>query len=145
MASTKRTQNKCKKCGYTWYPRGKHLSQKCPSCGSADVGFAGGGVGIVALLIVGVVLFGGKKESNETSSVTVPTVLHNEVPTISPTTKSILVQTPVPIETQPPPQDEQPETSQLTEKPQTKNLQSQQCSGQGASEQCSEGLTCSPI
>src|SRR5471032_831930 len=40
MAATKRSQNKCKKCGYTWHPRGKNMSLKCPSCGSSEVGCA---------------------------------------------------------------------------------------------------------
>ena len=37
MAATKRTQNYCKDCGDTWYPRGRYLSNKCPNCGSTDV------------------------------------------------------------------------------------------------------------
>lgn len=39
MASTKRIQNYCKDCGDSWYPRGRHLSRKCPSCGSSQVDF----------------------------------------------------------------------------------------------------------
>ncbi len=35
--STKRPQNKCEDCSYTWYPRGKHQSLKCPSCGGRNV------------------------------------------------------------------------------------------------------------
>lgn len=35
---TKRPQNRCKQCGYTWYPRGKSVSLRCPNCGSQDVG-----------------------------------------------------------------------------------------------------------
>jgi len=61
MATTKRMQNRCKKCGYTWYPRGKNLSLKCPSCGSNEVGFAGGGIFLFALIIVGLYVFGGDK------------------------------------------------------------------------------------
>jgi hypothetical protein len=59
-------QNKCKKCSYTWYPRGKNLSMKCPSCGSAEVGFAGGGVVLAGLIVAGFVLFGGGKQTQPT-------------------------------------------------------------------------------
>jgi uncharacterized paraquat-inducible protein A len=31
---TKRRLNVCEDCKYTWYPRGKDLSPKCPQCGS---------------------------------------------------------------------------------------------------------------
>lgn len=33
---TKRPQNICKNCGYSWYPRGKSISAKCPRCGSTN-------------------------------------------------------------------------------------------------------------
>lgn len=62
MATTKRSQNKCKECGYTWYPRGKSISRKCPSCGSSKVGFTGSGIGIIALLVVGALIFSGNKK-----------------------------------------------------------------------------------
>lgn len=32
---TKRPQNRCERCGSTWYPRGADVSSKCPKCGSA--------------------------------------------------------------------------------------------------------------
>ncbi len=71
MAPTKRSQNKCKKCGYTWYPRGKSISLKCPACGSSEVKYAGGGLGILALIVVGAVLLGGnKKETNSAGQAT---------------------------------------------------------------------------
>lgn len=66
MATTKRSQNKCKKCGYTWYPRGKSISRKCPSCGSSEVGFAGSGIGIIALIVVGVAIFSVNKKETTT-------------------------------------------------------------------------------
>lgn len=66
MATTKRSQNKCKKCGYTWYPRGKSISLKCPSCGSSEVGFTGSGIGIIALIVVGAVIFSGNKKEAAT-------------------------------------------------------------------------------
>jgi hypothetical protein len=34
---TKRPQNYCGSCGYSWYPRGKSVSAACPRCGSEDV------------------------------------------------------------------------------------------------------------
>lgn len=39
LADTKRPLNLCE-CGYTWYPRGKDLSLRCPRCGSEEVRFA---------------------------------------------------------------------------------------------------------
>lgn len=35
--ATKRNQNGCGGCGYTWFPRGKNRSSKCPQCGSGSV------------------------------------------------------------------------------------------------------------
>lgn len=57
MRATKRPQNKCKSCGYTWYPRGKHISSKCPSCGSNKVSTVGGGSLIVGAIILGYIIF----------------------------------------------------------------------------------------
>jgi hypothetical protein len=34
---TKRPQNFCMNCWYTWYPRGKYVSRECPWCGSRRV------------------------------------------------------------------------------------------------------------
>lgn len=55
MASTKRPQNRCGACGYTWFPRGKNLSPQCPKCGSGKTKVVGVGVlgviGFVAVLI----------------------------------------------------------------------------------------------
>jgi hypothetical protein len=34
---TKRPLNACRRCGYTWYPRGKNVSYSCPRCGSGEV------------------------------------------------------------------------------------------------------------
>ena len=48
--STKQPQNKCETCQYTWYPRGKSRSLKCPSCGSRNVKVLGGCCGPAALL-----------------------------------------------------------------------------------------------
>jgi type IV secretory pathway VirB10-like protein len=68
MAATKRSQNKCKKCGYTWYPRGKNMSLKCPSCGSSEVGFAGTGIGVIALIVIAAVIFGANKKETPTEA-----------------------------------------------------------------------------
>lgn len=35
--STQRPRNLCQYCTYTWYPRGRNLSVKCPHCGSENV------------------------------------------------------------------------------------------------------------
>lgn len=59
MGSTKRPQNKCKSCGYTWYPRGKNLSSKCPNCGSQDVSIKWSWGGLAAVVIIGGALFSG--------------------------------------------------------------------------------------
>jgi predicted RNA-binding Zn-ribbon protein involved in translation (DUF1610 family) len=37
---TKHPQNACRRCNYTWYPRGKHISHRCPRCGSQNVELA---------------------------------------------------------------------------------------------------------
>lgn len=66
MAATKRSQNKCKKCGYTWYPRGKNISLKCPNCGSSEVSIVGPGCGtfILGAIAVGYFMLSGKHDSN---------------------------------------------------------------------------------
>src|SRR5436309_769695 len=34
---TRRPHNLCRRCGYSWYPRGKNVSAQCPRCGSEAV------------------------------------------------------------------------------------------------------------
>lgn len=75
--ATKRPQNKCIDCSYTWHPRGSDLSQKCARCHSPNVkkvetigngipmGFAILAIGFVALL-----LFSGKGGDSSTNSQT---------------------------------------------------------------------------
>jgi len=46
-------QNRCKACGYTWYPRGKSRSLKCPNCGSRATEEVGCGF---AILVIGALL-----------------------------------------------------------------------------------------
>lgn len=68
MNATKRSQNKCDACGYTWYPRGKDKSLKCPSCGSnnvsiVNVSIVGGGGLILLTLFIGGVIFANNKDT----------------------------------------------------------------------------------
>jgi hypothetical protein len=37
---TKRPQNFCGACGYSWYPKGKNRAAQCPRCGSPQVELA---------------------------------------------------------------------------------------------------------
>ncbi|AXV74734.1 hypothetical protein CJO75_17340 (plasmid) [Ralstonia solanacearum] len=61
---TKRPQNVCENCRYTWYPRGKAISLKCPKCGSGQVKIVqtritGGGLLVgIALVLGAITLFG---------------------------------------------------------------------------------------
>lgn len=34
---TYRPKNECHRCNYTWHPRGKNRSLKCPNCGCRDI------------------------------------------------------------------------------------------------------------
>lgn len=36
---TLRKQNQCGRCGYTWYPRGKEVSLRCPNCSDRDISY----------------------------------------------------------------------------------------------------------
>jgi hypothetical protein len=62
MRYTKRPQNICKFCGYTWFPRGKNLSRWCPYCGSrhTDIDlsdlYLGCGMIVAGLLLLGVLM-----------------------------------------------------------------------------------------
>ena len=47
-----RPQNICKTCHYSWYPRGKNISHKCPRCGSTNTGIQYEGLVIAVLLIL---------------------------------------------------------------------------------------------
>ena len=86
--STKRSQNRCKDCGYTWYPKGSHLSRKCPSCGSKNVTFAGCGCSTLVLGTIAVsilfALFGGRTESDSST----PAPSSTPIPVPSPTTEA---------------------------------------------------------
>lgn len=73
--ATKRSQNKCRTCKYTWYPKGKNLSLKCPGCGGTDIGYAGmglfGQLGLGALVIGGFMIFSGSEKSVPSQSLDV--------------------------------------------------------------------------
>jgi len=51
------------------------MSLKCPSCGSSEVGFAGTGMGVLALLVIAAVIFSAnKKEAPAEAASTLPAV-----------------------------------------------------------------------
>lgn len=83
MSTTKRIENKCMDCEYTWFPRGKDLSIKCPNCGNRDIGFSSigrSGMGysmrrllskslmIIGVVIIGFVAFGPRAEKEAPST-----------------------------------------------------------------------------
>ena len=47
-----RPQNICKTCNYSWYPRGKNISHRCPRCGSTNTGIQYESFVIAVLLIL---------------------------------------------------------------------------------------------
>lgn len=63
MRDTFRPENECADCGYTWHPRGKNRSLKCPSCNQANVlevqpaNTAHAGVSGALILVLVLVLF----------------------------------------------------------------------------------------
>jgi len=82
MRLTKRPQNKCGYCKYTWHPRGKNISNRCPNCGSNDVRKVTPWVriSIVAFLIY---IFTGKEPPKNT-----PAAPEYHAPNITYSTKS---------------------------------------------------------
>ena len=48
---TKRPQNQCSDCAYSWFPKGKSLSNRCPNCGSQNVMIAPGCIGLLFNLV----------------------------------------------------------------------------------------------
>lgn len=56
MSKTLRSQNKCKDCGYTWFPRGKDLSLVCPKCGGGDVKKVSSGT-FLGLVVIAVIVY----------------------------------------------------------------------------------------
>ena len=57
MRKTIRPQNKCGTCGYTWYPKGKDQSHRCPKCQSTSTRIVGPTIGATALAVVVYVVF----------------------------------------------------------------------------------------
>ncbi len=102
MAATKRSQNKCNDCHYTWYPKGKNLSRECPNCKSKNVKIVGPGLGSIlgGLVAIGIAIaiFGGNKKPEETTkpviapvetgSTTAPAEINTPVPVSVPVAKS---------------------------------------------------------
>jgi predicted RNA-binding Zn-ribbon protein involved in translation (DUF1610 family) len=83
MSTTKRIENKCMDCEYTWFPRGKDLSIKCPNCGNRNIGFSSlgrSGMGysmrrllskslmILGVVVIGFVAFGPRAEKEAPSA-----------------------------------------------------------------------------
>lgn len=70
--ANKRSKNKCKSCGYTWYPKGKNLSRKCPDCGSREVTYSSGGccglIILLALIFGAISVFSSLIETNDTEN-----------------------------------------------------------------------------
>ena len=83
MAKTLRSQNKCKDCGYTWFPRGKNLSRVCPNCGGPNVAVVVNWTPILAVGAIGLYLvFGGKSGNSEAAKEPTVTPTQVEVPAI---------------------------------------------------------------
>jgi len=78
MATTKRPQNKCKSCGYTWYPRGKYLSIKCPNCGSSKVSTVSSWSGILIIGLIAYGIFGDHQKPTETTQTVAPTIVESQ-------------------------------------------------------------------
>jgi len=80
MAKTLRPQNRCSKCGYTWHPRGKNLSLKCPKCGHKDVkvvsGTAAAAIGLLGWFIFGAI----EKSPTPPALMTAPVVVESQAP-----------------------------------------------------------------
>jgi len=57
---TYRPQNRCRDCGYTWFPRGRNLSVQCPNCASRAtevVSALPGFIGLAIIIVSGVVVW----------------------------------------------------------------------------------------
>ena len=86
MSPTFRPQNKCKRCQYTWHPRGKNLSLRCPNCGSSDVEIVTippavllGCGGLLILVVIAGLISSGRNREEETN--TQPT--HQDPPRVA--------------------------------------------------------------
>lgn len=94
MAATKRSLNKCVDCKYTWYPKGKDLSARCPECASVNVKYAGmgllGQLGLGAVIVAGIFIFSGK-DKNPTQSTTSEVVVGDPISPIEPATSGVTI------------------------------------------------------
>lgn len=113
MSTTKRIENKCMDCEYTWFPRGKDLSIKCPNCGNRNIGFSSigrSGIGysvrrliskslmILGVVIIGLIVFDPRTEKEAPSAKslateTEPAAIFTETPppTTAPRLKNFIV------------------------------------------------------
>lgn len=92
MSKTKRMQNKCKNCKYTWYPRGKDMSIKCPNCGSRNIGFSGNWIFLIFVVFIGLIAIGTYKKETTTSlsnSITEKASIPTEITATRSSTQSI--------------------------------------------------------
>lgn len=62
---TKRPQNVCKDCGYTWFPRGSNLSRRCPGCGSGRIRVSYAGCFTLVLVAAGCFWFMGRSPDQD--------------------------------------------------------------------------------
>ena len=100
--STKRRQNQCNSCHYTWSPRGHSVSLQCPNCGSRNVGFVPFSfAGLIVSMILAVFLCGGGcfllsvffGMSKDNSSDPLTGIQNPNTPGIASSTTSVVAQT----------------------------------------------------
>lgn len=83
MAKTLRPQNRCSQCGYTWHPRGKNLSLRCPKCGHKDVKIVSG-TAATAIGLLGWFIFAYfDKSPAPPALVPAPVIIESQVPVTS--------------------------------------------------------------
>ena len=77
-----RPQNQCNRCAYTWFPRGKHRSLRCPGCGSKDIEIVEpplrsssgcGPVVLVAIVVVIAIIWAVSRPGSSSSASSSPT------------------------------------------------------------------------
>jgi len=57
MSQNTPLKNRCKNCGYVWYPRGHAISAQCPRCGSREVKLNWRPILAAAVGLAGVILY----------------------------------------------------------------------------------------
>ncbi len=91
MRLTKRPQNKCGYCKYTWYPRGKNISKKCQNCGSDDVRKATSWTSI-AIVVFLIYVFAHKEEHKNIEPATLEDYQKTESANVIHSTKPIIIE-----------------------------------------------------